>query len=336
MNPIENLKDLIIYQSQNNDNVSVEVLYDNEDFWLTQKSMSKLFEVEVNTINYHLKEIFKSSELTEESVIRKIRITANDGKNYNTNFYSLDAIIAVGYRVNSKQATDFRIWATNTLKEYIKKGFVLNDELLKNGPKFGKDYFDELLERIREIRASERRAYQKITDVFEQCSYDYDKNSEITKAFYAFVQNKLHFAVTGKTAAELIYERADSEKPAMGLTTWKDSPDGKILKRDIGIAKNYLNEKELSRLNRLVTMFIDYAELMAEDEILMSMQDWVDQTNQFLLNNRRKVLNGKGKISHDVAMQKAEKEYEVFRVKQDREYVSEFDREVEKYLKGND
>lgn len=181
---------------------------------------------------------------------------------------------------------------------------------------------------------SERRAYQKITDVFEQCSYDYDKNSEITKAFYAFIQNKLHFAVTGKTAAELIYERADSEKPAMGLTTWKDSPDGKILKRDIVIAKNYLNEKELSRLNRLVTMFIDYAELMAEDEILMSMQDWVDQTNQFLLNNRRKVLNGKGKISHDVAMQKAEKEYEVFRVKQDREYVSEFDREVEKYLKG--
>lgn len=178
MNPIENLKDLIIYQSQNNDNVSVEVLYDNEDFWLTQKSMSKLFEVEVNTINYHLKEIFKLSELTEESVIRKIRITANDGKNYNTNFYSLDAIIAVGYRVNSKQATDFRIWATNTLKEYIKKGFVLNDELLKNGPKFGKDYFKELLERIRSIRTSERRIWQQITDIFAECSIDYDKNSE--------------------------------------------------------------------------------------------------------------------------------------------------------------
>ena len=238
--------------------------------------------------------------------------------------------------MNSKKATRFRQWATKTLKEYITKGFVLNDDMLKNGKSFGKDYFDELLERIREIRASERRAYQKITDVFEQCSYDYDKNSETTKNFYAFVQNKLHFAVTGKTAAELIYERADSEKPAMGLTTWKDAPNGKVLKRDIRIAKNYLNEKELSRLNRLVTMFIDYAELMDEDEILMSMQDWVDQTNQFLLNNRRKVLNGKGKISHDVAMQKAEKEYEVFRVKQDREYVSEFDREVEKYLKGND
>lgn len=191
--------------------------------------------------------------------------------------------------------------------------------MLKNGKPFGKDYFDELLERIREIRASERRAYQKITDVFEQCSYDYDKNSETTKNFYAFVQNKLHFAVTGKTAEELIYERADSEKPAMGLTTWRDAPDG----------------KELSRLNRLVTMFIDYAELMAEDEILMSMQDWVDQTNQFLMNNRRKVLAGKGRISHDAAVDKANREYEVFRIKQDQEYVSEFDREVEKYLKGD-
>ena len=206
--------------------------------------------------------------------------------------------------------------------------------MLKNGKLFGKDYFDELLERIREIRASERRAYQKITDIFEQCSYDYDKNSKITKNFYAFVQNKPHFAVTGKTAAELIYERADSEKSAMGLTTWKDAPDGKVLKRDIGIAKNYLNEKELSRLNRLVTMFIDYAELMAEDEILMGMQDWVEQTNQFLVNNRREVLDGKGKISHEAAMKKAEKEYEVFRVKQDKEYISEFDREVEKYLRG--
>ena len=192
MNPIENLKDLIIYQSQNKKNVLVEVLYDNEDFWLTQKSMSKLFDVEVNTINYHLKEIFKSEELIEKSVIRKIRITAEDGKKYNTNFYSLDAIIAVGYRVNSKQATDFRIWATNTLKEYIKKGFVLNDDLLKNGPKFGKDYFKELLERIRSIRTSERRIWQQITDIFAECSIDYDKNSDITDRFYAPVQNKFH------------------------------------------------------------------------------------------------------------------------------------------------
>lgn len=249
-------------------------------------------------------------------------------------FYNLDAIIAVGYRVNSKKATRFRQWATKTLKEYITKGFVLNDDMLKNGKSFGKDYFDELLERIREIRASERRAYQKITDVFEQCSYDYDKNSETTKNFYAFVQNKLHFAVTGKTAVELIYERADSEKPAMGLITWKDAPNGKVLKKDIRIAKNYLNEKELSRLNRLVTMFIDYTELMAEDEILMSMQDWVDQTNQFLMNNRRKVLLGKEHISHDTAIEKANREYEVFRVEQDREYGSEYDREAEKYLKG--
>ena len=217
INNIENLRDLIIYQSQNNENISVEVLYDSEDFWLTQKSMAKLFNVEVNTINYHLKEIFKSNELKEESVIRKIRITANDGKNYNTNFYSLDAIIAVGYRVNSKEATDFRIWATNTLKEYIKKGFVLNTEFLKNGPKFGKDYFDELLVKIKEIRASERRFYQKITDIYKECSYDYDKNSETTKEFYKNVQNKLHFAITGMTAPEIIYNRVDSKKDYMDL-----------------------------------------------------------------------------------------------------------------------
>ena len=284
-----------------------------------------------------MKNIYKEEELDENRTTEFFSVVQNEGQRNvkrKVKCYNLAAIIAVGYRVNSKKATRFRQWATKTLKEYITKGFVLNDDMLKNGKPFGKDYFEELLERIREIRASERRAYQKITDVFEQCSYDYDKNSEITKNFYAFVQNKLHFAVTGKTAAELIYERADSEKPAMGLTTWKEAPNGKVLKRDIGIAKNYLNEKELSRLNRLVTMFIDYAELMAEDEILMSMQDWVEQTNQFLMNNRRKVLDGKGKISHDIAMQKAEKEYEVFRVRQDREYVSEFDREIEKYLKG--
>ena len=236
--------------------------------------------------------------------------------------------------MNSKKATKFRQWATKTLKEYITKGFVLNDDMLKNGKPFGKDYFDELLERIREIRASERRAYQKITDIFEQCSYDYDKNSKTTREFYAFVQNKLHYAATGQTAAEIIYDRADAQKPAMGLTTWKDAPDGKILKRDVMIAKNYLNEKELSRLNRLVTMFIDYAELMAEDEVLMSMQDWLDQTNHFLTSNRRKVLEGKGQVSHADALEKAEKEYAVFRIRQDQEYISEFDRQTEKYLKG--
>ena len=328
--------EVVLYQIEGT-NICVNVMFKEETFWMTQKAMANLFDCTTDNISLHLKNIYKEEELEEEATTELFSIVQNEGQRNVTRkvkCYNLDAIIAVGYRVNSKKATRFRQWATITLKEYITKGFVLNDDMLKNGKPFGKDYFEELLERIREIRASERRAYQKITDVFEQCSYDYDKNSEITKNFYAFVQNKLHFAVTGKTAAELIYERAASEKPAMGLTTWKEAPNGKVLKRDIGIAKNYLNEKELSRLNRLVTMFIDYAELMAEDEILMSMQDWVEQTNQFLMNNRRKVLDGKGKISHDIAMQKAEKEYEVFRVRQDREYVSEFDREIEKYLKG--
>ena len=291
--------EVVLYQIEGT-NICVNVMFKEETFWMTQKAMANLFDCTTDNISLHLKNIYKEEELEEEATTELFSIVQNEGQRNVTRkvkCYNLDAIIAVGYRVNSKKATRFRQWATITLKEYITKGFVLNDDMLKNGKPFGKDYFEELLERIREIRASERRAYQKITDVFEQCSYDYDKNSEITKNFYAFVQNKLHFAVTGKTAAELIYERADSEKPAMGLTTWKEAPNGKVLKRDIGIAKNYLNEKELSRLNRLVTMFIDYAELMAEDEILMSMQDWVEQTNQFLMNNRRKVLDGKGKIS---------------------------------------
>ena len=328
--------EIVLYQVEDT-NICVNVVFKDETFWMTQKAMAELFDVNVPAISKHLSNIFEEGELFKEATVSKMEIVQMEGNRKvkrEPEFYNLDAIIAVGYRVNSKKATRFRQWATKTLKDYITKGFVLNDDMLKNGKPFGKDYFDELLERIREIRASERRAYQKITDVFEQCSYDYDKNSDITKAFYAFVQNKLHFAVTGKTAAELVYERVNAEKPAMGLTTWKDAPDGKILKRDISVAKNYLNEKELSRLNRLVTMFIDYAELMAEDEALMSMQDWVEQTNQFLRNNRREVLEGKGKVSHDMAMKKAEKEYEIFRVKQDQEYVSEFDREVERYLKG--
>ena len=328
--------EIVLYQVEDT-NICVNVVFKDETFWMTQKAMAELFDVNVPAISKHLSNIFEEGELFKEATVSKMEIVQMEGNRKvkrEPEFYNLDAIIAVGYRVNSKKATRFRQWATKTLKDYITKGFVLNDDMLKNGKPFGKDYFDELLERIREIRASERRAYQKITDVFEQCSYDYDKNSDITKAFYAFVQNKLHFAVTGKTAAELVYERVNAEKPAMGLTTWKDAPDGKILKRDISVAKNYLNEKELSRLNRLVTMFIDFAELMAEDEVLMSMQDWVEQTNQFLRNNRREVLEGKGKVSHDMAMKKAEKEYEIFRVKQDQEYVSEFDREVERYLKG--
>lgn len=298
--------EIVLYQVEGT-NICVNVVFKDETFWMTQKAMAELFDVNVPAISKHLSNIFEEGELFKEATVSKMEIVQMEGNRKvkrEPEFYNLDAIIAVGYRVNSKKATRFRQWATKTLKDYITKGFVLNDDMLKNGKPFGKDYFDELLERIREIRASERRAYQKITDVFEQCSYDYDKNSDITKAFYAFVQNKLHFAVTGKTAAELVYERVNAEKPAMGLTTWKDAPDGKILKRDISVAKNYLNEKELSRLNRLVTMFIDYAELMAEDEVLMSMQDWVEQTNQFLRNNRREVLEGKGKVSHDMVQKR--------------------------------
>ncbi|MBQ4650885.1 MAG: virulence RhuM family protein [Firmicutes bacterium] len=328
--------EIVLYQLDDT-KVCVNVYYEDETFWLTQKSMAELFGVESHTITYHLGEIFQSDELEKEATTRKIRVVQTEGArqvNRNLDFYNLDAIIAVGYRVNSKKATRFRQWATKTLREFIQKGFVLNDEMLKNGKPFGKDYFDELLEKIREIRASERRAYQKIADIFEQCSYDYDKTSDITKAFYAFVQNKLHYAVTGKTAAELIHERADAEKPSMGLTTWKASPDGKILKRDVIIAKNYLSEKELMRMNRLVTMFIDHAELMAEDEVLMSMQDWADYVDDFLKYNRRNILENKGTVSHQQAIDKAAKEYEIFRIRQDEEYESEFDREFEKYLKG--
>ena len=322
----------ILLYSDENGREFVNVVFMDETFWLTQVGMAELFDSSKSNVSEHLSHIFDEEELDKGSCMRKFGISEFSTKP--TNFYNLDAIIAVGYRVNSKKATRFRQWATKTLKEYIQKGFVLNDELMKNGRPFGKDYFDELLERIREIRASERRAYQKIADVFEQCSYDYDKNSETTKAFYAFVQNKLHYAVTGKTAAELISERATLNSPTMGLTTWKGAPDGKILKSDTLVAKNYLNEKELSRLNRLVTMFIDYAELMAEDEQLMSMQDWLNETDRFLTNNRRKVLDGKGHISREAAAKKVGAIYNEFRKKQDAEYISEFDRQTEKYLKG--
>lgn len=317
----------------------VSVIFAEETFWLSQSGMAEMFGCTPENILQHLKNIYAEEELAPDATTKKFLVVRREGSRdvrRSIDHYNLDAIIAVGYRVNSKKATRFRQWATKTLKEYIQKGFVLNDDLMKNGRPFGKDYFDELLERIREIRASERRAYQKIADVFEQCSCDYDKNSETTKAFYAFVQNKLHYAVTGKTAAELISERATPDSPTMGLTTWKGAPDGKILKSDTLVAKNYLNEKELSRLNRLVTMFIDYAELMAEDEQLMSMQDWLDETDRFLENNRRKVLDGKGRISREAAAKKVGAIYDEFRKKQDAEYISEFDRQMEKYLKGGE
>ena len=317
----------------------VSVVFMDETFWLTQKAMAELFAVNVPAVSKHLQNIYEEDELERSSTVSKMETVQQEGERQvkrTVDHYNLDAIIAVGYRVNSKKATRFRQWATRTLKGYIQKGFVLNDELMKNGRPFGKDYFDELLERIREIRASERRAYQKIADVFEQCSYDYDKNSETTKAFYDFVQNKLHYAVTGKTAVELISERATLDSPTMGLTTWKGAPDGKILKSDTLVAKNYLNEKELSRLNRLVTMFIDYAELMAEDEQPMSMQDWLDETDRFLENNRRRVLDGKGHISREATLKKVGAIYDEFRKKQDAAYISDFDREMAKYLKGGE
>jgi len=334
---IENLRDLIIYQSQNNESISVEVLYNEEDFWLTQKSMSKLFNVEINTINYHLKEIFKSEELDEESVIRKIRITANDGKNYNTNFYSLDAIIAVGYRVNSKEATDFRIWATKTLKEYIKKGFIVNSEFLKNGTNIGKDYFDELLVKIKEIRASERRFYQKITDIYKECSFDYDKNSEVTQEFYRNVQNKLHFAITGMTAPEIIYERVDSKKENMGLTTWKNAPDGKILETDVTIAKNYLSQEEITELNNLVSMYLDYAERQVKLGKIISMKEWKDKLEIFLQVNEYNILKDNGKIKREIADKLALDEYKKYRVIQDQKFISDFDELIieTKKLKNN-
>ena len=335
-NEIADRGEVLLYSDESGKEY-VSVVFKDETFWLTQKAMAELFNVNVPAVSKHLQNIYEEGELERDSTISKMETVQQEGERQvrrTVDHYNLDAIIAVGYRVNSKKATRFRQWATKTLREYIQKGFVINDEMMKNGRPFGRDYFDELLERIREIRASERRAYQKIADVFEQCSYDYDKNSETTKAFYAFVQNKLHYAVTGKTAAELISERATLDSPTMGLTTWKGAPDGKILKSDTLIAKNYLNEKEVTRLNRLVTMFIDYAELMAEDEQPMSMQDWLNETDRFLTNNRRRVLDGKGHISREAAAKKVSGIYEEFRKKQDAEYISEFDREFEKYLKG--
>ena len=335
-NDLANRGEILLY-SDDSGKEFVNVVFEDETFWLTQKGMAELFDCSTDNISLHLKNIYADGELEQPTTTEKISVVRTEGTrevSRTIEHYNLDAIIAVGYRVNSKKATRFRQWATKTLKEYIQKGFVLNDEMMKNGRPFGRDYFDELLERIREIRASERRAYQKIADVFEQCSYDYDKNSETTKAFYAFVQNKLHYAVTGKTAAELLSQRATLDSPTMGLTTWKGAPDGKILKSDTLVAKNYLNQKELSRLNRLVTMFIDYAELMAEDEQLMSMQDWLRETDRFLANNRRQVLDGKDRISREAAVKKVSSIYEEFRKRQDADYISEFDRQTEKYLKG--
>ncbi len=330
-------KEILFYQADDG-KVKIDVLFEGENFWLTQKAIAELFEVNIPAISKHLKNIFDDEELNKESTISKKEIVQKEGNREikrTLDFFNLDAIIAVGYRVNSKKATKFRQWAIQTLKEYIIKGFVLNDEMLKNGKKFGKDYYDELLERIREIRASERRAYQKITDVFEQCSSDYDPKSEETKLFYAFIQNKLHFAITGQTAAEIISSRVNSEKVFMGLTNWKNSPNGKILKSDVTIAKNYLNEREINLLNRLVSMFIDFAEMQAMEHKIMTMRDWIQKTDKFIKMNDKEVLNASGSKSHEEAVRIAITEYELYRIKQDKEYFSYFDKALEKYLKGD-
>jgi len=322
----------LIYSSPRGD-IKVDVFFQDETIWLSQKRMSGLFNVQVPAINKHLKNIFEEGELEENSVISKMETTANDGKNYLTNFYNLDAIIAVGYRVNSYEATQFRIWATKTLKEFMIKGFVMDDERLKNGTHFGKDYFDELLERIREIRASERRFYQKITDIYAQCSMDYDSKSPVSQTFYATVQNKLHWGIAGHTASELIKERVDATKPHMGMQTWKNAPKGKILKTDVSIAKNYLTEDELKMLNRIVTMYLDYAESQAERQIPIKMADLVGKLDAFLSFNELEVLHDAGKVQAKVAKRLAEAEFEKFRVVQDQAFVSDFDRVAKKAVK---
>jgi hypothetical protein len=328
----------IIFYSTPEGETRVEVLFQDETFWLSQKKMADLFGVEVHTINYHLKEIYTSGELQEQATIRKFRIVQKEGLrevSREIDLYQLDAIIAVGYRVNSLQATQFRIWATNTLKEYVIKGFVLDDERLKQGKRFGKDYFDELLERIREIRASERRFYLKITDIYEQCSIDYNRDAEITQNFFKTAQNKLHWAITGKTAAELISDRAQADKPNMGLQTWKNAPHGKILKSDVKIAKNYLAEKEIKELELVVTMYLDYAELQASKQIPMKMADWVKKLDAFLRFNEYQLLPNAGTISHDIAIKLAEDEYTKFRVTQDKDYISDFERETKKITRSH-
>ena len=324
--------EFLLYTTPNG-KVKVEIFLRDETVWLTQEKIAQLFGVQRPAITKHLKNIFESGELQENSVSSILEHTADDGKKYQTKFYNLDAIISVGYRVNSRQATHFRIWATQVLKEYIIKGFAMDDERLKNPNNiFGKDYFEEQLARIRNIRSSERRFYQKITDIYAQCSADYDPNEAITKQFFATVQNKLHFAISGQTAPEIIAHRGDSKKPYIGLTSWKNSPKGAIRKTDVSIAKNYLDEKELNLLNRIVTMYLDYAEMQAQKGIVMYMKDWVAKLDAFLRFNEEDVLQDSGKVSHDVAVALAEKEYEKYRVVQDRMLESDFDREVKKLL----
>lgn len=323
--------ELILYRTPTGEK-RIEVVYRDETFWMSQRGLAELFSVKIPAISKHLKNIFESGELTAEATISKLETVQQEGKREvrrEVDYYNLDAIIAVGYRVNSYEATQFRIWATQTLKEFVIKGFVLDDERLKQGKSFGKDYFDELLERIREIRASERRFYQKITDIYA-LSADYDPQAPITRDFFATVQNKLHWAITGKTAAETIYLKADAEKPHMGLTTWKGGSKGKVLKSDVTVAKNYLVEDHIKELNRIVSAYLDLAENRAERQIAMNMGDWSQFLDNFLELSSYPVLEDKGKVSALEAKLKAEAEFEVFRERQDKEFISDFDAEVKR------
>ncbi len=332
-NIIPKESDFLLYTTPEG-NVKIEVFVKDETVWLTQKKMAELFGVGIPAINKHLVNIFESGELKENSVVSILETTAEDGKNYKIKFYNLDAIISVGYRVNTTQATHFRVWATQTLRDYIIKGFAIDDERLKQGRAiFGKDYFKELLERVRSIRASERRIYQQITDIFAECSINYDPQSDITKSFYAMIQNKFHFAIAGQTAAEIIYTKADKRKPFMGLTVWKHSPAGRILKSDVVIAKNYLPEEQIKKLERTVSGFFDYIENIIENHQVMKMEDLAESVNKFLSFNEYKILQGKGKISHDTAEQKAVVEYNEFNKTQRIE--SDFDKQTKKYLEGD-
>ena len=329
----EETTEFLLYTTPNG-KVKVEIYLYNENIWLTQDKIALLFGVQRPAITKHLKNIFESRELIEKSVSSILEHTAKDGKKYHTKYYNLDAIISVGYRVNSTQATQFRIWATERIKEYIIKGFTMDDERLKNPNNvFGKDYFEEQLARIRDIRSSERRFYQKITDIYAQCSADYDGHSEITQHFFATVQNKLHWAISRQTAAEIIYSRADSKKQNMGLTIWKNAPKGQIRKPDVSIAKNYLNKEELSQLNRIVSMYLDYAELQANNRKIMTMKDWVAKLDAFLKFNEKEILTDTGKVTAEMAKQFAESEFEGYSIIQDRLLESDFDRVTKRLLK---
>ena len=325
----------LMYRSED-ETVTINALIKDDTVWLTQKAMAELFGVESNTINYHLKEIYKSDELNETSTARKIRAVQQEGKRSverELQFYNLDAIISVGYRVNSRKATQFRIWATGVLKEYMLKGFAMDDERLKQGTTaFGKDYFRELLERVRSIRASERRIWQQITDIFAECSIDYDRHAQTTKEFYAMVQNKFHYAITGQTAAEIVYNSADSKKENMGLNSWKNAPDGRILKSDVSVAKNYLTDKQIKQLERTVSGYFDYIEDLIERENTFTMDEFAASVNEFLAFRRYDILQDKGQILHDMAVKKANAEYDVFNKTQ--HIVSDFDKAVQKMLES--